>query len=55
MKARVAQVVRRGKVIPCSAFRWRLVFALWMRLYPFRGALLSLLRRISGKRAHANP
>lgn len=55
VKARVVQVVRRGKVIPCSAFRWRLVFALWMGLYPFRGTLLSLLRRIGGKRSHANP
>lgn len=55
VKAQVVQVVRRGKVIPCSAFRWRLVFALWMQLYPFRGTLLSLLRRISGKISHANP
>lgn len=55
VKARVVQVVRREKAIPCSAFRWRLVFALWMGLYPFRGTLLALLRRISRKKSHANP
>lgn len=50
VRARVVQVVRRGTVIPCQALRWKLLFSVWMLLYPLRAPLLGLLRRISRRK-----
>ena len=36
-------VYRTGRRISCSALHWRLLFRLWMALFPVRGALLRLL------------
>lgn len=47
VRARVTMILRKGRRIDCTAGRWKLVFELWMRLFPVRGALLRGIRLIS--------
>lgn len=47
LRARVVRMVRKGKSIDCGSARWRLIFFIWMFLYPFRRQMLWLLRSVS--------
>lgn len=47
VRARVTEFVRKGKRIRCGSLRWKLVFRLWMLLYPVRPLLLRVLVSIS--------
>lgn len=47
VKARVVKFIRKGKSIDCHSYIWRVVFRIWMLLFPFRPCLLPLLKRVS--------
>lgn len=47
VRARVTVIIRKGKQIDCGAKRWKLIFELWMRLFPVRGVLFRMIRLIS--------
>lgn len=55
VRARVVKVVRKGTVISCNASGWKLVFSIWMILYPLRSPLLSLFRKLSGITSRYHP
>lgn len=39
--ARVCSVVRKGRTLACSSFRWRALSRLWMALFPLRPVMFS--------------
>lgn len=47
LRARVVRMIRKGKTIDCDSARWKVIFSLWILLYPFRRQLLWLLRSVS--------
>lgn len=50
--AKVFSVVRKGKRISCSNWKWRLASHVWMNLFPFRRLLLRICTAIgNGRRA----
>ena len=36
IRAKVVKIIRKGKVIDCTSLGWKLIFRLWMFLYPIR-------------------
>ena len=46
VRARVVSICRAGKTIDCDARCWRFAFRVWAFLFPIRGGLLRLLRRV---------
>ena len=50
VKAKVIRVIRKGKPIDCDDIKWRMIFWLWMLLFPVRKYLkrgLLLLAKIN--------
>ena len=47
VRARVTVILRKGKQIDCTKKRWKLIFELWMRLFPIRKMLFRIIRLIS--------
>ena len=47
LRARVTRLVRKGKTIECSSIGWKVIFSIWMTLFPMRSVLLRALRKIS--------
>lgn len=54
LRARVVQLVRKGKNIDCGLARWKLISFIWMLLFPIRRPLLRLLRKISQMKRKIN-
>ena len=50
LRARVVSLIRKDKTIDCSAWQWKLIFRLWMCLFPMRKPLLNLLKKIEKHR-----
>ncbi len=46
----VVKIIRKGREIDCGRLRWKLVFAVWMSLFPVRKWLLKMLRWIARRR-----
>lgn len=44
VKAKAVSINRKGKTIHCEDLRWKIVFRVWMALFPVRGPLLKALR-----------
>lgn len=45
--ARVNTIIRKNKRIDCDCIYWKVIFKLWMWLFPIRKELLMILRRLS--------
>lgn len=52
VQARVVRLIRKGRSIDCASFLWKLIFRLWMLLFPARPFLLRLLVQISRTKQH---
>lgn len=52
LQARVVSLIRKDKTIDCLAWQWKLIFRLWMCLFPMRKPLLILLKKIGKHRKH---
>ncbi|MEE0773585.1 MAG: hypothetical protein U0M47_01225 [Merdibacter sp.] len=50
LRARVVSLIRKDKTIDCSAWQWKLIFRLWMCLFPMRKPMLILLKKIGKHR-----
>lgn len=50
IRARVIRMIRKGKTIECTSRFWKRIFSFWMLLFPVRGILLNILRKISRHR-----
>lgn len=51
IRAQMAGCIRKGKPVSCDARSWRIVSAVWTRLYPVRRYLLRMLRALGAIRA----
>ncbi|MDO5409732.1 MAG: hypothetical protein Q4F21_04675 [Lachnospiraceae bacterium] len=47
VKAKVVKIIRKGKTIDCSSPFWKIIFRIWMILFPVRKWILKSLRMIS--------
>lgn len=47
LRARAVRLIRKERRIECGSTRWKVIFSIWMALFPIRGALLHGLRVIS--------
>lgn len=47
VKARVVKLIRKGKKVDCRSPVWKLIFHVWMFLFPVRNYLLRCLVKIS--------
>lgn len=50
--AKVVSIYRKGKKIDCESKKWKLVFRLWMLLYPVRRYLIKILGLIGRLRVN---
>lgn len=46
--ARADTLIRKGRSIDCKAWQWKLVFRIWMWLFPVRKQLIGLWKRFRG-------
>ena len=46
IRAKVAYLIRKDKRIDCDLLRWKIVFKLWNILFPVRGFLLKILKKM---------
>lgn len=49
--ARVESIVRKGRIIRCHNKRWRVLFSIWMFMFPVRKLIIHLLKRIGRAKA----
>ncbi|MCI5648539.1 MAG: S24/S26 family peptidase [Fusicatenibacter sp.] len=54
LRARVIILIRDGKDIDCRSPRWKVIFQIWMALFPIRKTLLHLLITFSKRKKHEN-
>ena len=47
LRAKAVFMIRKGKKIDCTSGKWKLIFRVWMELFPVRRFLLWGLRKIS--------
>lgn len=47
IQAIVTKIIRKNKVINCQNIIWKIIFKVWMVLFPIRHSLLSILKNIS--------